>query len=448
MATLYRRVTTSLKLFHRHLSPVQAVTLGYGTYILFIFIPLCLPLTWRIEHIRLLDSLFMAVSSVSTTGLVTVNTPDAYNFLGQLIILIGLQIGGLGYMTFGSFAIMASKGRVSHFRLKIGKAVFPMPEEFEPVSFIRRAVIFSLIIEALGAVGLYFAFARTGLKSPLWPAIFHSISAFCTAGFSVFPNSLESYRADVWVNLIISFSSILGAIGFIVISDFWLEIRKRTHTITLTSKIILAATFGGIGIGAIILFFDSTISNLPFGERMLSAFFQSMTALTTVGFNTHPIGAISAASIVIVMVLMILGASPSGTGSGLKSTSWSAGLAAIWSSIRGRKEITFFGYTVPYYRIQAAFASFTLYLIAFAFGCFLLLLADNHKFENVVFEVASALGNVGISRGITGELTSLGKMVIIGLMFVGRVGVLSFSLAALSRKAELGNIKKEDDLII
>ena len=442
---------SGIRNFFAGLTPVQTLVFGYASYVLLIFLPLCLPFTWKVEHIGWLDHLFMATSAVSTTGLVTVNTPDAYNLLGQIILLLGFQIGGLGYMTFGSFAIMASRGRVSDSRIKIGRAVFSMPDHFEPVSFIRRAVIFSVMVEALGACGLYFAFSCAGVESPLWPAIFHSVSAFCTAGFSVFPNSLESFRSDIWVNGIISALSIFGAIGFIVISDLWISIRSRVKSITLTSKIILTATFGGMLVATVALYFDSDMASLPQGERMLAAFFQAMTSLTTVGFNTHPIGLVSHASVMVIIVLMILGASPSGTGGGLKSTSWSAGLAATWSMIRGRRDTTFFGYVVPNYRIQAAFASFTLYLMFFALGSFLLLLADKHQFEDIVFEVASGLGTVGLSRGITGDLTELGKVTIICLMFIGRVGVVSLALAALSRKngSEVKTDKNEQaDLVV
>ena len=243
--------------------------------------------------------------------------------------------------------------------------------------------------------------------------------------------------------------SLLGAIGFIVISDFWESLRSRSHTITLTSKIILLATFGGIAAGAGALYVEPSIAALPQKERLLTACFQSMTAATTVGFNTHPIGVISPAFVLVVLILMILGASPSGTGGGLKSTSWSAGLAATWSVIRGRKETTFFGHTVPNYRMQAAFASFTLYLLVFSAGCFVLLLADKHRFEDVVFEAGSALGTVGLSRGITADLGITGKMIVILLMFIGRVGVISLALATLAHgNTDNPDPRKKSDIVL
>lgn len=440
MIRLLRQFLLTLRVISRKLNLAQTLTLGYAIYIGVTFILLLFPFTRQDGPVGTIDCLFTATSAVSTTGLASVNTPVAFNFWGQLIILLGIQVGGLGYMTFGSFILLASRGTLSRSRLKIGKAVFAMPESFDPIAFLKRTVIFTFAIEAIGAVFLYFLFARAGVSSPLWPAIFHSISAFCTAGFSVFPNSLEDFRGDAPINLVISLVSLAGALGFIVLTDFWLLFRRQAHSLTLTSKIILVATFGGIGFGTVALFFDPSIASLPFGERSLTASFQAMTALTTVGFNTHPIGAISTASIIIVLLLMILGASPSGTGGGLKSTTWSAAVATTLSLLRNRREVTFFRNTVPQYRIQAAFGALTLYLTFLLLGSYLLLQFDDHSFEDVTFEVASALGTVGLSRGITGELTAGGELVLIGLMFVGRVGVVAIGLATLS-----GKRTREDD---
>lgn len=426
---------------------MQTIAIGYAGYILLIFLLLCLP--FSAKDVSWLDNLFTAASAVSTTGLATVSTPGSYGFWGQLFILLGIQMGGLGYMSLGSFAIMASRHAVSPSRLMIGKSVFSLPDAFEPMSFIRRAVVFTLVFELIGALCLWVMFRMDGLENALWPAIFHSVSAFCTAGFSVFPDSLMNYRSHVGVNLVVSILSLAGAVGFIVISDIWLKFRVKGRLMTLTSKIILVATFGGIFLGTLALYFDPSVRQYAGMDRVLAAFFQAMTALTTVGFNTIDVSLFSFASVLIVLVLMILGASPSGTGGGLKSTSWSAGLAAVWSSIRGKDRITFFGNVIPSHRIQAAFASFTLYLACFAAGSYVLLLADRHRFEDVIFEVASALGTVGLSRGITGDLTDFGKVVVILLMFIGRVGVISLGLAALpAKKGGKEETIKESDLVI
>ncbi len=431
------------------LSPVQVVTMGYAFYAVCIAGLLCIPFMWAGERVGVLDNLFMAVSAVSTTGLVTVNTPDAYGFWGELVLLVGIQVGGLGYMTFGSFMIMATRRAMDESRVRIGRVVFAMPDDFDTGDFIRQAVAFTLGLEVLGALGLWVAFSQAGVESPLWPAIFHSVSAFCTAGFSVFPDSLEGFRGDVAVNAIVSILSLAGACGFIVSSDLWLKLR-RGRRMTLTTRIILTATGGGLVLGAVVIFFDPLMRELPLGERGMASFFQSMSALTTVGFNSVPIGNLAGAAILMTVILMILGASPSGTGGGLKSTTWSAGLAATWSAVRGRKEITFFGSRLPTHRLQAAFAAMTMYLLVFAGGAIAMLLVDTqHTFENVVFEVGSALGTVGLSRGITGDLSAAGKCVLITLMFVGRVGVVSLGLAAMGRAGAPGaEVGPEEDLVV
>jgi len=217
-----------------------------------------------------------------------------------------------------------------------------------------------------------------------------------------------------------------------VMDDLYRSITTRSLRTTLTTRIILAATFGSVLIGTVFLFFDPNIANFALKERFLGAFFQTVSALTTSGFNTIPISNLTAATTVIVIILMILGASPSGTGGGLKNTTWSAALATVVSFFRGKDEITFFGHTVPHSRTTAAFAAITLYLTTFALGTYFLLLFDSHSFESIVFEVASALGTVGLSHGITSALSAEGKIVVMLLMYIGRLGVLSLALGAIA----------------
>ena len=425
-------------LFHRHrawyytLRPAYAITLGYSFYIFVTFALLCLPVCRKVSHLPLLDSLFTAVATISTTGLQTVNFAETYNFLGQCVVLLGIQIGGLGYMTLGSLVILASKGHLSRKRLEIGKAVLAMPPTFHPLRFLRHIVIFTLSIELIGALILWVCFLATGTPHPLWAAVFHSVVAFCTAGVSIFPNNLESFSDNTAVCLTVALLSLLGGIGFIVMDDLYRSLKSGGFRTTLTTRIILASTFGAVAIGTVFLFFDSNIAEFHLKKRLLTAFFQTVSALTTAGFNTIPISNLTAATLVVVMILMTLGASPSGTGGGLKSTTWSAAIAAILSFLRGKEEITFFNRQVPHGRITAAFASITLYLMTFALGTYSLLFFEPHPFEDVVFEVVAALGTTGLSHGITPHLTAGGKIVIMLLMFIGRLGVVSLALGAVA----------------
>ncbi|MEZ6088919.1 MAG: potassium transporter TrkG [Pirellulaceae bacterium] len=414
--------------------PLRLLVLGYGSYVVVTWILLSLPICWESDQVSAVDNLFIATSAVSTTGLASVNTPETYSFLGELVILCAFQLGGLGYMTLGSFVILSRKSQLSEVRSQVGSVAFSLPQGFDLRVFIFHVVTFTVMVEVAGTIGLYFVFRSTGMDSPLWPAIFHSVSAFCTAGFSVFPDGMEGFRGDVWVNLIISVLSLLGAIGFLVWSDFWLTITRQKSRVTLTSRIIVHMTAWSIFIGWVSLFLmEPSMQSLAVPERLIASGFQSMSALTTVGFNTHPIGSLHMASVLLVIVLMILGASPSGTGGGLKSTSVSAAFAVVWSVLRGRDRVTFWGTGIPDYRLHAAFAATVFYVVIFLIGSTLLMLIQSSAFEDLLFETASAIGTVGLSRGITGDLSPVAKLIVIVMMFIGRVGPLTLGLAFFAR---------------
>lgn len=425
--------------------PTRAVLLGYASYVLLTWVLLCLPFSWQADAISPLDNLFIATSAISTTGLITVNTPDAYSFFGELVIACAFQVGGLGYMTLGSFIILSQENNLSSTRQKIGETVFSLPERFNLKTFIKHTIIFTVLIEILGFIGLYVAFSLETVPNALWAAVFHSVSAFCTAGFSVFPNSLVDFRDNVLVNVVVTVLSLFGAIGFIVVSDVWLRLSGRKQHLTLTTKIIVYSTLVFIVTGWVFLFLsEGSMASLPLGERFLASGFQAMTAMTTVGFNTHPIGELAAAPVLVMVILMVVGASPSGTGGGLKTTSISAAFGAVWASLRGREDVSFLGRRIPTDRTMGAFAALVFYLVMFLAGSILMLLLQGQNFEDVVFEAASALGTVGLSRGITGDLVPLGKLVIIALMFIGRIGPITFGLALFTQSKQRISLVEED----
>lgn len=427
-------------------NPLKMILLGYASYILIAVCLLNLPVCWKDGPVSFVDNLFIATSAVSTTGLVTVNTPEAYNFWGQLVILIAFQLGGLGYMTLGSFLVLMGNETLSPFRQRVGSVVFSMPEGFYLKTLIRHTVVFTALVEIVGIFLLTPLFRAEGMENSLWAAIFHTVSAFCTAGFSIFPNSLEGFRDSFWINAVISALSLLGAIGFLVASDLWQSAVKRRRTMSLTSKVIVWFTGCFIVAGfLLLLLFDSSLQTLPMGERLLVAWFQAMTALTTVGFNTHPIDSLGSFAILLTLALMIVGASPSGTGGGIKTTSISAALGSMWSSLRGHEATAYMGRRIPEERVTAAFASIIFYILVFLIGASCLLIVQDQLFEDIVFEVASALGTVGLSRGMTGDLTTLGKLIIIVMMYVGRIGPLSFGMALLyNRSRSLVKMPEED----
>lgn len=437
------------KKFLMGVHPIRLVALGYFSYIITGWILLSLPVMHISETVSCMDTLFTATSAVSTTGLVTVSTGNDYNIAGQIIILILIQLGGIGYMTFGSFITLSRSGTLSNRRQEIGATVFSMPREFRIDKFIRSVITFTFIMETIGALSLYFAFTNAGLPNSLWSAIFHSISAFCTAGFSLYDTSFESLSDNFTVNAVLAVLSYSGAIGFIVFVDVWRRIIGKTETVTLTSKIILVTT-GWLSVAGILLFFlgEPTIQDLPAHERLTAAVFQVMTSITTVGFNTLPIGKLSQASLFLIIMLMVIGASPSGTGGGLKTTTFTAVFGIIRSAILGRKKVMFWGKSIPEERIQVAIASLGFYTISLIIGCYFLALTETVSFQELLFESASALGTVGLSTGITAALTPLGKLIIVVLMFAGRLGPLAFGIALFLPSPANADQENNDDLAV
>lgn len=416
------------------LHPAKIVLIGYLSYILIGWLLLSLPWLQKEQPVKAIDNLFITTSALSTTGLTTVSITDRYTVPGQVVILLLIQIGGIGYMTFGSFVILSRKSELSTARANISKTVFSLPDSFRIDKFIRSVITFTVAIELLGAIALYFVFRRAAMPAPLWSAIFHSISSFCTAGFSLYNNSFESFASDFWLNSTVSVLSYLGAIGFIVCVDCWRVLVGKIQQITLTSKIILWSTFWLTMAGTLLLFVaEPSIRSKPADERLLAAFFQAMTSMTTVGFNTISISSISKASLLVLIVLMVIGASPSGTGGGLKSTTFSAMIGVMRSSIRGEKEVRFWNRVVPLERVWTAVAGLGFYLLMLLLGIYLLELTEKGAFDDYIFEAASALGTVGLSTGITATLSNIGKLVLIFLMFCGRLGPLTFGIALFYR---------------
>lgn len=417
------------------LSPQQNLLLGFLLYTLIGWALLCLPFVQK-QPVSVLDNLFIATSAISTTGLVTVSIFDTYNGLGQFIVMILFQIGGIGFMTFTSFILLSRKSPLHTWRKRILNAEFTMPNGFELKDFLKSVIVFTIVIEAIGALCFYIAFINAGVDPnfAIWSSIFHSVSAFCTAGFGLYNNSFEQFAGNTSINTIISVLAISGSLGFIVVTDLWNKITGKTKSITFTTKIIFGVSTILLAIGTVMIyFFEPSVNNL--GEnKLMTSFFQSMTALTTVGFNTVPIGGFSLSVLLVVIMLMYIGASPSGTGGGMKSTTLTALIAIMWSRIRNNRRVTFLGKTIPFRRLYAATSIFMLYASVIFLSTFLLALSEDLPLHQILFETTSAISTVGLSTGITGNLSSFGKVVLIFVMFVGRLGLLTFGLAILARK--------------
>ena len=377
-----------------------------------------------------LDNLFIAVSAVSTTGLTTVDISEHYTLLGQIVILLLIELGGIGYMTFGSFVVLSRGRRLSDLREGISMNVFSLPKGFRIDKFIRSVVIFTVIVELVGAAALFTIFRSAGVKNPFWNSVFHSVSSFCTAGFSLFKNSMESFSSNFWLNIVIGLLSLTGAVGFIVLVDVWRRITGKIHHITLTSNIILRMSLCLLTIGTLLfLLTEPLVRSMTPESRIMVSVFQAMSAMTTVGFNSLPIGSLATSSLLILLFLMIIGASPSGTGGGIKCTSFTALVGIIRSTLKGDTKVRFLGKVIPQRRVQAAMANIGFYLFVLMIGIYVLTLTESISFRDIFFEAASALGTVGLSTGVTSTLSALGKILVCALMFVGRLGPLTFAIA-------------------
>jgi trk system potassium uptake protein len=416
------------------LNPLHAVILGYSFYCALGFAALMLPYA-QTADIDWVKHLFIAVSAVSTTGLATHDVASSYSWFGELAILLMIQAGGLGYLTLGSFVVVAFSNRMAQRRAEITRAAYGLPADFDIARFIRRVVIFALAIEAVGAAALYPQFVAAGVDNPAWQAVFHSVSAFSTAGFSLFATSLEGFRDQPGVLITISALAYAGALGFLVLSETVDVVRRELKSFGFTARVALIATLAYSALGTIVMLaVEPTIHALPADQRFWNALFMTMAAGTTSGFNSLPTGALAPAVIVVLYLIMLFGASPGGTGGGLKSSAAAILFALIASTLSRRARVTLMGLEIPPDKLQQATASLAFYLLFVGAAIFALLLTEpGADFMAVMFEAMSALSGVGMSMGLTGTLSDAGLWIIMALMLIGRIGILAFGLALATR---------------
>ena len=431
-------------------SPQRNLVYGFLLYTFLGALFLSVPFLQK-QPTGLLDNLFIATSAISTTGLVTVSIFDSYTWFGQFIIMILIQIGGIGYLTFTTYYLLTTTKTMSHWHERMLKTAFVMPTEIKIQDFLKSVILFTFVMEVLGAVAFFIAFKLEGIETDfaVWSSIFHSISAFCTAGFGLYNDSFMGFHDNVFINIIISVLAITGSLGFIVVTDLWYKFSGQSKNLTFTTKIILYGFLILLGAGTLLVYgYEPEVQGMGGLDKWLASFFQAMTATTTVGFNTIDTGALTLPILLFVIFLMYIGASPSGTAGGMKITTLTAVVSLVKSRLRSEEKITFLGRTIPAERIYVATATFIFYVSLISVATFLLTFSEDASFQNILFEAASALGTVGLSAGITGNLTVFGKVVIILLMFVGRLGVITFGLALLARKLNRNAVLVEDDIAV
>ena len=439
------------KLIH----PPRLLALSFLLAIIVGTVILSIPATTTSGRISLIDALFTSTSAICVTGLIVVDTPTYFTPLGQTIILILIQLGGLGIMTFSSFALITSGRRVSLTDKLVVEGAFRPSVISDFRALIKDVFVFTFGFELIGAAILLARFSSDfSFGRALSLSVFHSISAFCNAGFSLFSNSLEAYRGDILVNLVMIFLIVFGGLGFFVLQEIKLAskqgLRKKRIRFSLHSKVALSVTLGIILIGAILIFFleaDRGFSELSLKEKILASGFQIVSARTA-GFNTVNISSLSTASLLMVILIMFVGASPGSTGGGVKTTTFGLIVAFLKSRLQGHEVTRIFSRGIRNEDVVKAYTLLSLAIsLIFASTFCLLIIQPELTLKEVLFEVVSAFGTVGLSLGITPELHPLSKLVIIITMYLGRIGLLTV-LYALSRVKPAGHYQFVEERIM
>lgn len=391
------------------------------------------------------DALFTATSATCVTGLVVVDTGNYFSFWGQLVILILIQVGGLGYMTATTFLLLLL-GRQFRLRDKIAiQQTLDTPGLSGLQKLILSIIGVTLFFEVGGVAVLLPVFRQDfTLQQSWWLAIFHSISAFNNAGFSTFSDSLMGYARSLQLNIIVTILIVFGGLGYQAITEtflwlkaslwrFWKKEISQENTerflFSLHFKIVTRMTLFLLASGSILFLITewnnpATLGNWSFPDKILGAWFQSVTTRTA-GFNTIEISQLSQAAIFVTIVFMFLGASPGGTGGGIKTTTLRVLFGATRSVLRGRNYVICHQRQIPQEMILKSVGVLVCSLVVAIAATFLLSISDsNLELINILFEVVSAFGTVGLSLGVTSSLSIFGKLIITVTMFVGRVGVL------------------------
>ncbi len=427
------------------LNPAQILIIGFLSFILIGTGLLMLPMS-TVNGITPEDALFTSTSAVCVTGLIVKDTPNDFTLFGKIVILLLIQTGGLGYMTSATIISLLIGKRIGISERIIMQEALNVLTMEGIVKFTKAILLMTLLIESAGALVLTIRFLpEYQLSDAIFLGIFHAVSAFNNAGFSLFPDNLVRYRADLTVNLVISFLIIAGGIGFIVISDVLSYWRRKVFRVSLHTKTVLVTTSALIVSGALLFFLfeysnESSISGLPLQEQALTSWFSSVTARTA-GFNTVDYSLLRFDTLFIAMLLMFIGASPGSTGGGIKTTAFAIVIASLCSIMQGARDTVLFRKRISATTTAKAFLSIAFAALLIVAVTVVILRLEDTKYLPAVFEVTSAFGTVGLSvgdggvRSLSALFTPMGKILISFTMFAGRLGPLTLAIAV-ARKSE------------
>jgi len=458
----FERVNAYLKRIFYH--PALTIAASFLVVILFGTLILMMPFASS-DGVRLnpLDALFTATSAVCVTGLIVVDTATRFSLYGKIVIMGLIQIGGLGIMILAYFAAYLMGRRIS-IEEKLTMSYFLNDQEVKKVTgTITWIILFTLIIESLGASLLYRFFLDwfNSHSKALIYAVFHSVSAFCNAGFALFSNNLEGFQSSVFLNIVICSLIIAGGLSFIVLVNLlqtvYVNIRNALSEqkiqriyLSLNSKAVLIVTVILLISGTVFVYVlehRTTLINLALGTQYLTAFFQSVT-LRTAGFNTINIGGLRTGTLLLMVVLMFIGGAAGSTAGGIKVNTVFVVFAYLKSIITGKSEILIMNQALGRELVIRAFLIIIISLIIVTASTMAMTLCEPYALEKILFEVVSAFGTVGLSTGITPDLSGWGKLILIMTMFIGRAGPLTMMFALFPYRTSNSAIKYPEGTII
>jgi len=431
----------------KYLLPPHLLLASFAAAIAIGTVVLMMPFSWEAGiQVNPIDALFTATSAICVTGLTAVDTGATYSRIGEIAILIMLQMGGLGVMTIGTFFALALGRRIAFRERSVVTSMFCSDTIPDVRSLLKYIVITTVAIESVGAVLLSVRFAADyPVGRAAYLGLFHSISAFCNAGFSPFSDSFQGYRNDIVVNLTLVSLIVTGGLGFLVLMDIkrkWIDMRRVDfQSLTLHSKLVLAVSltllvFGAVGIA--VMETGNVPDDVPWQTRVLTPLFLSVTSRTA-GFNTVRTSNLTDGTLLLICLMMFIGASPGSTGGGIKTTTAGVIVAAALSRLRGQRSVNVFYRTVPSRVVDRSVSLLVGAICLVVVVVLVLQLTENAgvrhgAFLRLTFEAVSAFGTVGLSTGVTPDLSFLGKLLIMVLMFVGRLGPVTVAMAIATRE--------------
>jgi len=443
-------------------SPARISIIAFAVLISIGTVLLMLPFATKMSGLGFVNALFTSTSATCVTGLVIVDTGNTFSPFGQLVILLLIQTGGLGIMTLSTLFILMAGRRPSLAGQIVIKDTFTQKGDRSVRSILRDVFLFAFIIEGIGTALMFFRFfPEKNMMEALYISLFHSISAFCNAGFSLFSESFFTYQKDWFLNMVICLLVISGGIGFLVLSEAKQQIpfnRRTWSRLSLHSKLVLSSTGILLFLSSLLIItmeWDNTLAPLSIPERFLAGFFQAVSARTA-GFNTLSIGNMANETLFVFIILMFIGASPGSCGGGVKTTTLTALVMLGFSRLRGLERPSLFHRTISSESIGKAISVVMVSIVVIAIATIVLLMTElgevphaqsRGKFLELLFEVVSAFGTVGLSTGVTEGLTIMGKVVLTIVMFVGRLGPLMVALAVSRRGASRYYYAEENIMI-